>query len=144
MLYQLRNLDCCYSVFPNNIDYYLNLLLHDQPNYILGMGTYSGVDQDKIRIETLCTNKFRNDILYGNEYVEKKIDPYLEVSESMKFASGIGNSYCNLVSWKITELIDKGKLKAKYTFLHIPKNIKPWILVPEIDKALTGFSVSNI
>lgn len=37
------------------------MLIHDQPKYIFGMGTYSGVDQEAIRIETITKNQFRNE-----------------------------------------------------------------------------------
>lgn len=54
----------------------------------------------------------------------------------MKFTKAIGNSYCNLVSWKIMQLINFQKLNSHYTFLHIPKTMKPWIVSQEIDEAL--------
>lgn len=40
----------------------------------------------------------------------------------MKYATAMGNSWCNLISWKIVELIQNGKLKSHYTFVHIPKD----------------------
>ncbi len=67
ILYKLRNTDCSYITNPNNFSHYLKLLLHDQPKYILGLGSYSGVDQDKIRIETICTNQFRNEFEDGTQ-----------------------------------------------------------------------------
>lgn len=60
VLYKLKAPNHCYIVWSNNIEHYLSLLLHDQPDHILGMGIYSGIDQDAIRIETIATNKFRN------------------------------------------------------------------------------------
>jgi pyrrolidone-carboxylate peptidase len=91
-------------VYPNNVEHYLEMLLHDQPPYILGLGTYSGVDQDQIRKVT--------------------INSFLSENSQMKSAEAMGNSHCNLVSWKIMQLINQGKLNAQYTFLHIPKNMK--------------------
>ena len=38
ILYRLRNLGCCYQIFPNNLDLYLKMLIHDQPEYVLGWG----------------------------------------------------------------------------------------------------------
>lgn len=138
-LWRLKNINCCYQVFPNNFDSYLNFLTHDQSEYILGLGVYSGGDQDKIRIEKVCTNKFRNDIVEGDGLIEKKIDPYLKPSENSKYTQGIGNSWCNLTSWKIMKLINEGELASKYTFLHIPKKMKTWLAVTEIDKMLAAF-----
>ena len=74
ILYQLKQIDCCYLVYPNNIEHYLEMLLHDQPSYILALGTYSGVDQDQIRIETICTNQFRNDYVDSNKKQIAKIN----------------------------------------------------------------------
>jgi hypothetical protein len=136
LLYQLRNISCCYLVYPNNLDMYLDMLIHDQPQYILGLGSYSGVDQDKIRIETICSNQFRNDFIDSNHYVEAEIHPFLTPNSLMKFTSAIDNSYCNVASWKIMLLIQKEKLQSQYTFLHIPKSMKPWEVCAEIDNAL--------
>lgn len=140
LLYLLKNINCCYLVFPNNLDVYLDMLLHDQPEYILGLGSYSGVDQDKIRIETLCSNQFRNDFVDSNIYTETSINPFLTLSHpGLKYANAIGNSYCNQVSWQIVKLINEKKLKSRYTFLHIPKSIYPYSASPVIDDALAAF-----
>ncbi|MCA9371455.1 hypothetical protein KC726_01010 [Candidatus Woesebacteria bacterium] len=139
ILYQLKQIDCCYLVYPNNIDHYLEMLLHDQPSYILSLGTYSGVDQDQIRIETVCTNQFRNDYVDSKEKQKVTINSFLYENSQMKLAEAIGNSHCNLVSWKIMQLINQGKLNAQYTFLHIPKNLKPWIVSQIIDQQLIEF-----
>lgn len=136
VLYQLKNIDCCYLVFGNNIDHYLDMLIHDQPSYILGLESYSAVDQDKIRIETICSNQLRNDFLEGNTCKETEIQPFLKPTPLAKIASGIGNSYCNMVSWKIMELINQQKLRSQYTFLHVPKIMKPLAVSQEIDLIL--------
>ncbi len=136
LLYQLKNIDCCYLVFPNNLNKYLDILIYHQPPYILGLGSYSGVDQDKIRIETICSNKFRNNLVESNQYIETNIQPFLKPTEVMKYTNAIGNSYCNQASWKIMQLINKGTLHSQYTFIHIPKTMKHGTAAPEIDQAL--------
>jgi pyrrolidone-carboxylate peptidase len=137
LLYQLKSPDCCYIVYGNNIDHYLKMLLHDQPSHILGLGSYSGVDQDKIRIETITTNRFRNDPIEAYAPDELRINNYLETSnENFKVVSALGNSYCNLISYKIMRLIEKGKLKSQYSFLHIPKGLYHTDLISLIDKLL--------
>ncbi len=139
LLYRLKNIDCCYLVFPNNLDKYLDILVHDQPKYILGLGSYSGVDQDKIRIETICSNQFHNDFVDGDQYIETEIKPFLKSTAAIKYTRAIGNSYCNQTSWKIMRLINQGNLHSQYTFLHIPKTMKPQTIAPEIDQALLSF-----
>lgn len=124
LLYQLKSSDCCYIVYGNNIDHYLKMLLHDQPSHILGLGIYSGIDKDKIRVETITTNRFRSNPIETYAPEEIKINNYLETSNgNFKMASALGNSYCNLISWKIMRLITDGSLKSKYSFLHIPKGM---------------------
>ena len=139
MLYRLKQIDCCYLVYPNNVEHYLKMLLHDQPPYILGLGTYSGVDQGQIRIETMCTNKFRNDYVDGTEKQNVKLNSFLSINSQMKLAEAMGNSHCNLVSWRIMQLISRGELNSKYTFLHIPKSMKSWIAITIIDGELGKF-----
>mgnify|MGYP000328605973 CR=1 FL=1 len=140
LLYRLKEINCCYLLFgERSIEKYLEFLIHDQPHYILGLDLYSGIDQDKIRIETICTNKFRNKFVFGDKLIIKPIPTFLHQNEFMKKKEGIGNSYCNLVSWKITTLIDQGKLRAKYTFLHIPKKLYHSVVCQQIDYALCLF-----
>lgn len=139
ILYRLKQIDCCYLVYPNNVEHYLEMLLHNQPPYILGLGTYSGVDQGQIRIETVCTNQFRNDYVDGNEKQEIMINSFLSENSQMKFAKAMGNSHCNLVNWRIMQLINQGKLNAQYTFLHIPKNMKPWAVTEIVGQKLFEF-----
>jgi pyrrolidone-carboxylate peptidase len=97
----------------------LDTLQSIHPKYILGLGEYSGRGQDNIRIETVCRNKFRNNVISENESSEFSIQSFLHPNESMQLANGIGNSYCNLVSYKIMQL--KEHIPFEYTFLHVPK-----------------------
>lgn len=136
-LYRLKNIDCCYLLCgEKSIGKYLEFLLHDQPSYILGLGMYTGADQTKIRIETKTNNKFGTRFLMGNEFMEKDVNPFLKPLNISEFATSIGNYYCNMVSWKIMELISHGKLKSRYCFLHIPKVMKVQIAAVEIDNML--------
>ncbi|GEM_PF-2300452 len=92
-----------------------------QSRFILGLGMYSGRDRDKLRMETICSNRFRNSIL-GNTVKYWKINYFLKPNADVKPASGIGNSYCNYISFQIGTLIQKQNLDLHYTFIHIPKN----------------------
>lgn len=140
LLYSLREIDCCYLVFgETSIDKYLEFLLHDNPPYILGLGSYSGIDQEKIRIETVCTNKFRNGFIDLTLYKEAKIPCFLKENQYLKESKAIGNSWCNFISWKIVNLIRRKKINSKYTFLHIPKSMKYWIAQKQIDETLRIF-----
>lgn len=119
----LKGIDMKYEVWSNNIDFYLDILLHDQPKYILGLGMYSGIGKENIRIETVTKNQFRNIQIEDNFSIKKQIviSPFVQQLPNTLITKALGNSWCNLVSYKIMRLIEGQKLKSKYTFLHIPK-----------------------
>lgn len=143
LLYRLKNIDCCYLIYPNNLNHYLSMLLHDQPPYILGLGSYSGVDQDQIRIETICTNQFRNDFIDNNKQIEIDIKPFVsQPGDYMKYTKAIGNSHCNKTCYEIMKLINQGQLKSQYTFLHVPKTFDFRTAIDVIDLALLEFKKS--
>lgn len=129
-LYSLKEIDHRYLLWgKKSIDKYLEILLKEQPEYILGLGIYTGRDQSKIRIETKCITPS------GKELV---ISPFLKPGINSVLTETIGHSYCNLVSWKIMSLINSGKLKSQYTFLHLPKTMDIKIAVSEVEKLITG------
>ena len=139
LLYKLKSPGHCYIVYSNNIDHYLNLLVHDQPSHILGLGSYSGIDQNKIRIEKITTNQFRNDKIEENASDKLGINNFMQLpmpKDLFKYADAMGNSWCNLISWKIMRLIENGVLRSLYTFLHIPKGVNQKLAVDAIDQAL--------
>lgn len=145
-LYRLKNIDCCYLLCGSkSIDKYLEFLLHGQPEYILGLGQFFG-EQDKIRIETKCYNNFSDRPLNKEREFEEAvmINLFLKPLSLSKFFESIGDYYCNLVSWKIMELINQGELKSKYTFLHIPKQMPVNIAMQEIDQMLSEFKTIQV
>ncbi len=81
---------------------------------VLGLGAYSGQDQDALRIEVKCSNHFRNRRISDASIA---IPYFLQPAPGIKLADGIGNSWCNLVSYN---LLAKSPNVA-YTFIHIPK-----------------------
>ena len=106
ILYKLHEVDSCYLVFgESSINKYLDFLIHDQPTFILGLGVYSGVDQDKIRIETICTNQFRNDYLDTDGLLINQIPSFIVANESTKLSRGIGNSW-----WQVPYKLNKKSL----------------------------------
>ena len=140
-LYGLKNIDCCYLLCGSkSIDKYLEFLLHDQPEYILGLGQFFG-EQDKIRIETKCFNNFKDRAISPEKEFKQCVDinPFLKPQSISKFSESIGTSYCNLVSWKIMELINSSKLHSHYTFLHIPKQLTVNVATEEINQILSEF-----
>lgn len=86
------------------------------PQYILGLGEYSGKDKQFLKVEQFCSNKFRNSPTSPQKI---KINHFLESNKDFKLSNSIGNSFCNLISFKIMTLKSR---TSKYTFLHIPKD----------------------
>ncbi len=98
-------------------------------NYILGMGKYSGRDTNALRIETICSSKFRNS---KSKIATKPIPYFLQPSDGIKLARGIGNSWCNLVSYKLVREFPK----KPYTFVHIPRSYDPRTAISSLEKQL--------
>ena len=123
ILEKLKGIDIKYEVWSNNMDLYLETLVKEQPKHILGLGTYFGIGKDNIRIETITKNQFRNIPIENDFPITKqiKIIPFVKQIPNTKLTSAFGNSWCNLISYKIMRLIEDKKLNSKYTFLHVPK-----------------------
>ncbi len=102
-----------------------------QFTHCIGIGVYSGRDQDKIRIESSCTNKFRNQ---GDANQRINIPYFLPADKEFKIAHGIGNSWCNLVSYTLIKLSPD----MPYTFLHIPKKYNVRQAARSIDAAIAN------
>jgi hypothetical protein len=95
----------------------LNYVVKNKFDSVVALGVYYGRDQDKVRIETHCGNKFRNNIILGvtKTNLSKQVIP----NEKSKYAKGLGNSLCNLLSAKI---LNHPELQnVDYSFIHIPK-----------------------
>lgn len=114
---------------------YLERLIKDQPEYILGMGVW-WQKGDKIRIETKCHNRFKNKFIDGDQEIEYQINPWVKEGDKSVFTDKIGKSYCNYISFKIVGLINKGELRSKFSFLHIPKNMPIEITKTEVERMI--------
>ncbi|MCK9368855.1 hypothetical protein M0R04_02650 [Candidatus Dojkabacteria bacterium] len=133
-LYNIKNLGSrCLLWGKVSIEKYIKKLLADQPEYILGLGQYTGRDNDCIWMETECSSRFGNN---KNDIEHLRIEPFLKETEPIKKSNHIKYSYCNLVSYNICKLIKEKKLKSKYTFLHIPKGMNVELASNEINEAL--------
>jgi len=132
------------------IENFVEQVLLLKPAFILGMGEYSGRDQDKLRVEERCTHKFRNrrvgeipsyeirpfeGHLRGVRLPNEKLQAHLG-GVLMKHTRAMGNSYCNLVSYLLMHEITKNKLRTKYGFIHIPRFFDVKIAGQEIQNLL--------
>ncbi len=110
-------------------------ILNTNPTYILGLGEYSGKDRDMLKIETRCTNKFKNSF-YGSTFQELPLSNFLTSGNHTHFGKSIGNSYCNLISYLLMKNINDMHLQTHYSFVHIPKTFDIEEAVVEISAML--------
>lgn len=112
-----------------SIEQLVTEIVEQRPSKVVGLGQYTGRDQDKLRIETRCNNAFRNTLLH-----EPKLDmqPFVSPRQHSKYARGLGNSFCNLVSLKVINTVPS----SQYSFIHIPKRFDPEMAAAEIQSML--------
>ncbi len=99
------------------IKYALQKIKDLSPSKTIGIGMYSGSDTDMIRLELKCSSRFRN----NGDNSKINIKSWLNHSKGIKSTSGMGNSWCNKLSWEITNSFPN----MPYSFLHIPKSFSP-------------------
>lgn len=111
------------------IDSFIAKTNFEDYDYIVGVSSYSGIDNDKIRMETVCTSQFRNN---KTDLVHIKIQPFFQSTGEFKLGNHMGNSYCNLVCHKLLEKHPG----LKFTFLHVPKSYSQKNAAREINNQL--------
>jgi hypothetical protein len=90
----------------------------DKYTHILGLGSYGGLGTSEIRIETKCTSQSGS----STDDLHKMTIPFfLKSSSRLKLTNGIGNSWSNLVSYKIVTSYPG----TPFTFLHVPATFLP-------------------
>lgn len=138
----LAQLLCRYKLIiksdAHKLDRYIENILKENFTYIIGLGEYSGKDKDKLRVERQCTNRFRN-IILGRQYESISISEFLLPSNNTKLSMGIGNSYCNLISFLLASSIKSKKMNTQYGFIHVPKKFEIDRAVIEIGSLIQGF-----
>lgn len=82
ILYKLKNLDCCYLISLNNIEHYSKMLIHDQPNRIVGLGSRSGIVYKVInsKIKELIKNK---ELHSKNIFIDTRLGIDIQVLDFM-------------------------------------------------------------
>ena len=120
------------------IDKLLEFIKKENPEFILGLGRYSR-SGTKLRLETISHNLFKKEEI-GTQ-AQFKLHNFVGESESFSIGDNMGNSWCNLVSYKIMELIDYGEIQSRYSFIHIPKKFdikKASDILQKIVKEING------
>lgn len=109
--------------------------------YIIGFGLYTGPDKDKLRVETQYTSKFKTSTMEGLPGTIS-VEPLFRENENIKSAKAIGNSYCNLVSYKFTQRISEEGACTKYNFIHVPRGFDIDLAVETIHEQLESLRLS--
>lgn len=102
----------------SGIEKALNTLLANTYRKVIALGMYSGIDKNELRIETTCNTRFRNNKIFDIKH--HSLSQSLKPTEHVKYARGLGNSWCNLLSVKI--LNHPSLQGTEYSFIHIPKS----------------------
>ena len=102
------------------IDRAINYIAEQKPARVLALGMYAGKDSAQCRLELSCSSRFRN------QGTRKKwrLNSWLN-SMTLKPANGMGNSWCNKLSYEVTRKYSQ----LPFSFVHIPKSY-------EVDKAV--------
>lgn len=123
-----KDLQFCtvYSIHSSlsGIEFALKTIRELKPSKVLGVGSYSGVDRDNIRLEKFCSDRFRN---VGNG-TRIPLNNWARAHGHIKPTTNIGNSWCNKLSWEITNKFPD----IPYSFLHIPKTYSKTQAVTDI------------
>jgi len=93
--------------------------------FIVGLGDYSGKDQNNLRLETEC---HREDQTFH-------INNLLKPITGVIYSEDIGNSYCNLISFMIT----KNYPNTSYSFIHIPKKMDAKFAAKKINELIEDY-----
>ena len=106
----------------------LEIIKFDKYEHIVGIGEYGGRDKDQIRIETVCKSKFRNDVIEQGGPAEISLRSFwkdqVDSFQGFKLGTSMGNSWCNLASYKIMKLLETDELSnVRYDFLHVPGSL---------------------
>ena len=102
ILYQLKNINCCYLVFSNNLDKYIEMLLHDQPKFVIGIGWNDDMNQDNVVIENADQERINLASLKITEQINQK-----ELNAKYKFLKIPRNMVPGVAIQKVDQEIHK-------------------------------------
>lgn len=122
ILYKTQWQDSCYLVYGSNTSHYEIFLYHEKPDLIVWLWDYTGVDQDNLRIESYCTNSFRNDTVDGWPQIQFPLYVPEFVPEWFKAWKGMWNWFCNNTCYKLLKWIEWNSPDTKLLFIHIPES----------------------
>ena len=122
IMYKTQWQDSCYLVYGSNTSPYELFLHHEKPDLIIGMWDYTGVDQDSLRIESYCTNSFRNETVDGWDQIQYPLYVPIKAPLGFKKWTGMWNWFCNNTCYKLLKWVESEKSVAKLLFIHIPKS----------------------
>lgn len=141
VLTQTKLIDKKFVISYETFEKVLQEIEQTNPKYIIGLGAYSGIDKDSLRIETICKNKFRNNPINNNCKTEHfyTISNFVKLVENTRLTTKMGNGECNYISYKIAELIKQKNLNTKYAFIHAPQSYNPNLAAKKITSILQNW-----
>lgn len=104
---------------------------------ILGLGLYTGPNKKQLRIETRATDDFRSNLVQ-KDHVE--LPNILEPEEHLTLSQAMGNSYCNLVAFSLTQRIANERSKTTFSFVHVPSSFSVELAANVLNRQLVATS----
>lgn len=92
--------------------------------YLIWFGDYSRRDNKKLKVESMCDNRFRND-LQGSKVktIYRLFLPrWIMQGRFNIWINGMGNWYCNNTCYLLSKAIESDLLNVKLMFIHVPRN----------------------
>lgn len=111
------------------IDKAINYIADQKPARVLVLGMYAGKDSTRCRLELSCSSRFRNQ----GAHEKWRLNSWLN-SVALKPANGMGNSWCNKLSYEVTCKYPQ----LPFSFVHIPKSYEVVKAVEEIQYAVAS------
>lgn len=140
ILKQLDDLDFSY-IATNDSDY--KVILETKPDIIIWLWDYTGRDQQELRFESYCTNKFRNSLIDWDN-IQKYMLYIPKTRLAYKVWRWMGNWYCNRACFLLSNLIHDSKHWSKIIFIHIPKTASKAPLITQLQYLIRTLKKSTL
>lgn len=85
---------------------------------VIGLGDYGGKDNKTLRIESYCTNTFRN-LIDGDNKMQFPLYVPANVPKEWNIGKWMGNGHCNYSCYFLSQYLWNNN--TNISFIHIPK-----------------------
>ena len=116
-----------------------NLLSDSSVEYVVWLGDYTWRDRNTIRVESFCTNKYRNSYIHWDTLEQQLLYvPHNKLTDEFLVGKWMGNGYCNASCWNILGRIQKTTRPIRMLFFHVPISYGIDSAIDQIDDLLAS------